>query len=95
MYLSIQMSILCQIMLQMKRIHLSRFFFLLPILAFLSVNSSNGDGTYFLSEYMVPRRSTSFCLYDTRSLSSDPLENTQMVRRWMTKGVRHGELVIR
>lgn len=44
---------------------------------------------------MIPRRSAFFCLYDTRSLSSDPLENAQMVRRWMMKGVRHGELVIR
>ncbi|KAM7496247.1 hypothetical protein LguiA_020661 [Lonicera macranthoides] len=62
----------------------------------LSVGAhSVGDGTYFLQEYMIPRRSTSFCLYDTRSLSYDSSENIEMIQRWMTKGVRHGEPVIR
>ncbi|XP_021300971.1 uncharacterized protein LOC110429322 isoform X2 [Herrania umbratica] len=54
-----------------------------------------GDGTYFLQEYMIPRGSTSFCLYDTRSLSDDKSENIDMITCWMTKGVRHGELIIR
>ncbi|XP_030547720.2 uncharacterized protein LOC115753304 isoform X2 [Rhodamnia argentea] len=61
----------------------------------VSYNSSAGDGTYFLQEYMIPRGSTSFCLYDTRSLSTDPSEDSKIIKRWMTKGVRHGELVIR
>lgn len=61
----------------------------------VSDNSSAGDGTCFLREYMIPRDSTSFCLYDTRSFSNDLYENLQMIRRWMTKGVRHGKLVKR
>lgn len=44
---------------------------------------------------MVPRSSASFCLYDTRSLSENFADNDEMLQRWMTKGVRHGELVIR
>ncbi|KAJ7961607.1 P-loop containing nucleoside triphosphate hydrolases superfamily protein [Quillaja saponaria] len=61
----------------------------------VSYNSSIGDGTYFLQEYMIPRDSTSICLYDTRSLCDDSRENNKMLKRWMTKGVHHGELVIR
>ncbi|KAA8543539.1 hypothetical protein F0562_021715 [Nyssa sinensis] len=61
----------------------------------VSYNSSVGDGTYFLQEYMIPRGSTSFCLNDTRSLSDESYENMEMLKRWMTKGVRHGELAIR
>lgn len=57
--------------------------------------SSVGDGTYFLQEYTIPRGSSSFCLYDTRSLSDDLAENKKMVKQWMTKGVRHGELIKR
>lgn len=44
---------------------------------------------------MIPRGSTSFCLYDTRSLSDDSDENIKMLKHWMTRGVRHGELVTR
>ncbi|KAI3408927.1 uncharacterized protein J3R85_019935 [Psidium guajava] len=61
----------------------------------VSYNSSARDGTYFLQEYMIPRGSTSFCLYDTRSLSTDPSEDNKIITRWMTKGIRHGEPVIR
>ncbi|KAK6141854.1 hypothetical protein DH2020_024400 [Rehmannia glutinosa] len=57
--------------------------------------NSNGEGTYFFHEYKIPRGSGSFCLYDTRSLSVDSSENMKMLNRWMTKGVRHGELVKR
>ncbi|KNA20712.1 hypothetical protein SOVF_050010 [Spinacia oleracea] len=61
----------------------------------VTYNPSTGEGTYFLQEYMVPRSSASFCLYDTRSLSENFADNDEMLQRWMTKGVRHGELVIR
>lgn len=61
----------------------------------VSNSSSFGEGTYFLHEYMISRSPRSFCLYDTRSLSDDPVENTRMLRQWLTKGVRHGELVVR
>ncbi|XP_044493054.1 uncharacterized protein LOC123216633 [Mangifera indica] len=61
----------------------------------VTYNSSVGDGTYFLQEYMIPRDSNSFCLYDTRSLSDDSYDNINMIKHWITKGVRHGELVIR
>ncbi|KAK9281515.1 hypothetical protein L1049_004418 [Liquidambar formosana] len=44
---------------------------------------------------MIPRGSTSFCLYDTRGLSDDLSDNIKMINHWMTKGVRHGTLVIR
>ncbi|GJW94701.1 GTP binding domain, P-loop containing nucleoside triphosphate hydrolase [Tanacetum coccineum] len=64
-----------------------------PERAQVTYNSSAGDGTCFLREYMIPRNSTSFCLYDTRSFSNDLYENLQMIRQWMTKGVRHGKLV--
>jgi len=45
----------------------------------------------------MPRSSNSICLYDTRSLSYnlDKDENIRMLKGWMTKGVRHGELVVR
>jgi len=44
---------------------------------------------------MIPRYSNSICLYDTRSLSDKLDENVGMLKGWMTKGVRHGELVVR
>lgn len=61
----------------------------------MSDNSRIGDGTYFLHEYMIPRNSNSICLYDTRSLSDKSHENNKMLKNWMTKGVRDGELVVR
>ncbi|KAJ4728439.1 putative p-loop containing nucleoside triphosphate hydrolases superfamily protein [Melia azedarach] len=61
----------------------------------VTYNSSVGDGTYFLQEYMIPRGSNSFCLYDTRSLVDNASDNVKMIRQWITYGVRHGELVIR
>lgn len=61
----------------------------------VTYNSSTGDGTFFLQEYMIPRGATSFCLFDTRSLSEKFADNDVMLQHWMTKGVRHGELVIR
>ncbi|GLU03869.1 hypothetical protein SLE2022_210420 [Rubroshorea leprosula] len=66
-----------------------------PERAQVSYNSSVRDGTCFLQEYMVPRGSTSFCLYDARSLCDDPTDNIDMITNWMTKGVCHGELVLR
>lgn len=68
----------------------------LPGRAQVSCNSSStGGGTCFLREYMVPRGSGSFCLYDTRGLSVDSSENQKMSERWMTRGVHHGELITR
>ncbi|XP_009348367.2 uncharacterized protein LOC103940015 isoform X1 [Pyrus x bretschneideri] len=61
----------------------------------VSYNSSIGDGTFFLHEYMIPRCSSSFCLYDTRSLSDNSPENIKILKHWMEHGVRHGELVVR
>ncbi|CAO2839968.1 unnamed protein product [Amaranthus hypochondriacus] len=61
----------------------------------VTYNPSIGEGTFFLQEYMIPRGATSFCLFDTRSLSENFADNDKMLRCWMTKGVRHGELVIR
>ncbi|XP_031285549.1 uncharacterized protein LOC116144233 isoform X2 [Pistacia vera] len=61
----------------------------------VTYNPSVGDGTYFLQEYMIPRDSNSFCLYDTHSLSDDSSDNINMIKHWITRGVRHGELVIR
>ncbi|XP_043709381.1 uncharacterized protein LOC122658471 isoform X2 [Telopea speciosissima] len=61
----------------------------------VSYNSFVENGTYFLQEYMIPRGSASFCLYDTRSLSDNSSDNYEMLKSWITKGVRHGELVIR
>ncbi|XP_054783019.1 uncharacterized protein LOC129290306 isoform X2 [Prosopis cineraria] len=66
-----------------------------PARAQVSYNSSTGDGTYFLQEYMIPRDSTSICLYDTRCLSGDPNDDDRILYQWMTEGVRHGELVLR
>ncbi|KAL8170173.1 hypothetical protein V2J09_021977 [Rumex salicifolius] len=60
-----------------------------------SDGSSLEDGTYFLHGYMIPRRSSSFCLFDTRSLSDQVDDNDDLIKSWMTNGVRHGELVIR
>ncbi|XWS47191.1 hypothetical protein CRYUN_Cryun14cG0131900 [Craigia yunnanensis] len=66
-----------------------------PERAQVSYNSSVGDGTYYLQEYMIPRDSASFCLYDTRSLCNDTSDNIDMINCWMKKGVCHGELVVR
>ncbi|GAU13376.1 hypothetical protein TSUD_175280 [Trifolium subterraneum] len=66
-----------------------------PERAQISYNSLIVDGTYFLREFMIPRESNSICLYDTRSLSDNSHENSKMLKNWMTKGVRHGELVVR
>ncbi|ESW12673.1 hypothetical protein PHAVU_008G132700 [Phaseolus vulgaris] len=62
-----------------------------------SYNLHTENGTYFLQEYMMPRYSNSICLYDTRSLSYklDKDEDIRMLKGWMKKGVRHGELVVR
>ncbi|KAF3431677.1 hypothetical protein FNV43_RR26409 [Rhamnella rubrinervis] len=68
---------------------------LVKVYSVVADNPSIGDGTCFLHEYMIPRGSTSFCLYDTRSLSDDSHDNIKMIKRWMTNGVRNGELVIR
>ncbi|XP_071738086.1 uncharacterized protein [Rutidosis leptorrhynchoides] len=62
-----------------------------PERAQVTNNSHLGDGTRFLQEYMIPRNSTSFCLYDTCGFCDDT-EDLEMVKRWMTKGVCHGEL---
>lgn len=62
----------------------------------VTYNSSCGEGTFFLEEYMIPRSgATSFCLFDTRSMSEDFADNEVMIKQWMTKGIRHGELLIR
>ncbi|KAK9050661.1 hypothetical protein SSX86_030369, partial [Deinandra increscens subsp. villosa] len=66
-----------------------------PERAQVTYNSSIRDGTRFLQEYMIPRNSTSFCLYDTPGFSDGLFENVEMIKQWMTKGVRHGELVNR
>ncbi|KAE9617986.1 hypothetical protein Lalb_Chr03g0041361 [Lupinus albus] len=57
--------------------------------------SWDGNGTCFLQEYMIPRDSTSICLYDMRSLSYNSHENDTMLKSWMTNGVRRGEVVFR
>ncbi|XP_062181398.1 uncharacterized protein LOC133885675 [Phragmites australis] len=54
--------------------------------------NSKSNGTTFLWEYPVPRNSNAICVYDTRSLSSNPEKNFKMLHRWMTKGVSHGEM---
>lgn len=68
--------------------------YLSPIVLFLD-NSSAGDGTFFVQQYMIPKGLGSFCLFDTRGLSSEPSEDAKMLKRWMTEGVRLGELVLR
>nr|XP_004492278.1 uncharacterized protein LOC101507360 isoform X4 [Cicer arietinum] len=65
-----------------------------PARAQVSYNSLIGDGTYFLCEYMFPRDSNSICLYDTRSLPDNSRECDKILKNWMTKGVRNGELVV-
>lgn len=57
--------------------------------------NSSGDGTYFLQEFMIPRSSASFSLFDTRSLSEKLSDNSKLLKTWMTTGVRHGQMVIR
>ncbi|EOX93819.1 hypothetical protein QUC31_004308 [Theobroma cacao] len=66
-----------------------------PARAQVSFNLSVGDGTCYLQEYTIPRGSASFCLYDSRSLCNDTSDNINMIKCWMTKGVRHEELVVR
>lgn len=61
----------------------------------VSCHSSVKEGTYFLHEYMVPRASNAFCLFDTRGMSNDLPENKKVLSHWMRKGVRHGEPVKR
>ncbi|XP_042464762.1 uncharacterized protein LOC122047489 isoform X1 [Zingiber officinale] len=66
-----------------------------PHRAQVSHNLSATLGTCFLQEYMIPRKSKSLCIYDTRSLSSKPSDNVELLQCWMTRGVSHGEMVIR
>ncbi|XP_019178473.1 PREDICTED: uncharacterized protein LOC109173662 isoform X4 [Ipomoea nil] len=61
----------------------------------VSFNPSIGGGTCFAQEYMIPKCEKDFCLYDTPSLSDDQSKNEDMLKHWMTKGVRHGEPIIR
>ncbi|KAM0933143.1 putative P-loop containing nucleoside triphosphate hydrolase [Dioscorea sansibarensis] len=67
----------------------------LPDRAQVSYNPDVSQGTFFAQEYMIPRNSKSFCIYDTRSLSMVPCENFKLLERWMKLGVSHGEMVIR
>uniref|UniRef100_A0A1D1Z9N4 Urease accessory protein UreG n=1 Tax=Anthurium amnicola TaxID=1678845 RepID=A0A1D1Z9N4_9ARAE len=67
----------------------------LPDRAQVSHNLYTTEGTYFLKEYMIPRDSTSFCVYDTRGLSEVASENLDILKRWMSEGVRHEEMVLR
>ncbi|XP_031099901.1 uncharacterized protein LOC116004107 [Ipomoea triloba] len=66
-----------------------------PQRAQVSFNPSIGGGTIFAHEYKIPKCAKSFCLYDTRSLSDNHSENECLLKRWMTNGVCHGELVMR
>ncbi|CAL9211249.1 unnamed protein product [Musa hybrid cultivar] len=66
-----------------------------PDRAQVSHNLSATGGTCFLQEYMIPRKSKSLCVYDTRSLSTNLPHNFRLLQRWMTRGVSHGEMVIR
>lgn len=54
--------------------------------------NSKSNGTMFLSEYPVPRKSNAICLYDTCGWSSNPEKNFMMLHQWMTKGICHGEI---
>uniref|UniRef100_A0A1J3IDB3 G domain-containing protein n=1 Tax=Noccaea caerulescens TaxID=107243 RepID=A0A1J3IDB3_NOCCA len=67
-----------------------------PARAQESYGTSSKGGTFFVQEYMIPRRgSASFCLYDTRGLSQiSSSDNTSKIEQWITKGVHHGEPVI-
>lgn len=56
-------------------------------------HNSKSNGTSFLREYTIPRNSNAICIYDTRSLSSNPEKDFRMLQRWMTKGISHGEMV--
>ncbi|KAK1437386.1 hypothetical protein QVD17_03177 [Tagetes erecta] len=64
-----------------------------PERAQVAYNSSIWSGTRFLQEYMIPRNSTSFCLFDTCGFFNDLDVNLEMIVHWMTEGVCHGELV--
>ncbi|KAJ6838619.1 uncharacterized protein M6B38_318350 [Iris pallida] len=66
-----------------------------PDPAQVSHNLSATDGTCFLQEYMVLKDSESLCVYDSRSLSESSSENFEMLERWMTEGVSHGQMVVR
>ncbi|XP_077209859.1 P-loop containing nucleoside triphosphate hydrolases superfamily protein [Tasmannia lanceolata] len=66
-----------------------------PDRAQVSYKLSVGAGTCFLQEYMIPRGSNSFCVYDTRSLSEKVSENNKLLKSWMTEGVQHGQMVVR
>ncbi|KAG9449545.1 hypothetical protein H6P81_009510 [Aristolochia fimbriata] len=61
----------------------------------ISDASSPGQGTYFLHEYTIPKESTSFCIYDTRSLSTSSEENFKVLKDWMINGVQHGQKITR
>ncbi|XP_039142779.1 uncharacterized protein LOC120280108 [Dioscorea cayenensis subsp. rotundata] len=67
----------------------------LPDRAQVSYNPDISQGTFFLQEYMIPRNSKSFCIFDSRSLSMVPCENFKLLEKWMTHGVSHGEMVLR
>ncbi|URE17531.1 hypothetical protein MUK42_32029 [Musa troglodytarum] len=66
-----------------------------PDRAQVSHNLSATRGTCFLQEYMIPRKSKSLCIYDTRSLATNLPHDFRLLQRWMTRGVSHGEMVIR
>ncbi|XP_068638247.1 uncharacterized protein [Aristolochia californica] len=56
---------------------------------------SPGEGTCFLQEYMIPRDSNSFCIYDTRGLSTSSIENFKVLKDWMINGIQHGQKIVR
>ncbi|KAM0840406.1 hypothetical protein ACQ4PT_059691 [Festuca glaucescens] len=64
-----------------------------PERAQVSYNSKS-TGTCFLREYKIPRSSNGICLYDTRSLSTNPEKDFKILQRWMTKGISHGQMVM-
>jgi energy-coupling factor transporter ATP-binding protein EcfA2 len=67
---------------------------LIFLLMFVLLDNSKSTSTCFLREYKIPRSSNGICLYDTRSLSTNPEKDFKILQHWMTKGISHGQMVM-
>lgn len=55
-----------------------------------------GNGSLFLQEYFLYKDAKHFCVFDSRGFSDNNVgEDLDVIKKWMTEGICHGEAVCR
>lgn len=56
----------------------------------------SGSGSMFLQEYFLYKDAKHFCVFDSRGFSKgNVIEDLDLVKKWVTSGISHGEAVCR